>query len=195
VAGAHATVVGVDGGPGAATVVEGASDVGGVGGVGGVGVVEVVDVEVVAGAGDDPGVESTGVVGGVVAAGAGGVGVGAAGVLGVVQSSSAALAVAGTDDATAPFDRVDVLGVLAATVLELVWPSMRCRMVRVDDSCTVPSTLSVVVRSPSFTVAVLKIEGAALDAFLLGLRFANAAAAAPASATQMIVAITTRRLR
>ena len=72
---------------------------------------------------------------------------------------------------------------------------MRCRMVTVDDSCTAPSTLSVVVRSPSFTVAVLKIDGATLDVLALGLRFANAAAAAPASATQMIVAITTRRLR
>ena len=117
VAGAHATVVGVDGGPGAATVVEGASD------VGGVGVVEVVDVEVVAGAGDDPGVESTGVVGGVVAAGAGGVSVGAAGVLGVVQSSSAALAAAGTDEAVAvvePVDRGAALVVLEGTALELV---------------------------------------------------------------------------
>jgi hypothetical protein len=72
---------------------------------------------------------------------------------------------------------------------------MRCRIVRVDDSCTAPSTLSVVVRSPSLTVAVLKIEGAAFDALALGLRLANAAAAAPARATQMIVAITTRRLR
>ena len=72
---------------------------------------------------------------------------------------------------------------------------MRCRMVRVEDSCTAPSTLSLVVRSPSFTVAVLKIEGAVLAALAVGMRFANAATAAPASATQMIVAITTRRLR
>jgi len=72
---------------------------------------------------------------------------------------------------------------------------MRCRTVRVDDSCTAPSTLSVVVRSPVLTVAVLKIEGAALEALAFDLRFASAAAAAPARATQTIVAITIRRLR
>jgi hypothetical protein len=183
VVGSHGTVVEVDDGSVAATVV----DV--------VEVVEVVEVDVVdvvVVVVDDSGVESgidesTGVVVVVVVVGAG--------VLGVVQSSNAALAVAGTEEATVPVDRADVLGVLAATVLELAWPSMRCRMVSVDDSCTAPSTLSLVVRSPSFTVAVLKIDGAVADALVVGLRLANAAAAAPASATQMSVAITTRRLR
>ena len=111
VVGSQGTIVDVDEGTVAASVVGVASDVG---------VVDVVDVEVVVDSGDDPGgAESTGVVGVVVVVAAGG----GAGVLGVVQSSNAALAVAGTDDATVPVepvDRADVLGVLAATVLELV---------------------------------------------------------------------------
>jgi hypothetical protein len=110
VVGSQGTIVDVDEGTVAASVVGVASDVG---------VVDVVDVEVVVDSGDDPGgAESTGVVGVVVVAAGGG-----AGVLGAVQSSNAALAVAGTDDATVPVepvDRADVLGVLAATVLELV---------------------------------------------------------------------------
>ena len=68
-------------------------------------------------------------------------------------------------------------------------------MVSVDANCTTPSTLSVVVRSPVLTVAVLKIEGAALEALGFDLRVTSAAAAAPASATQTIVAIAIRRLR
>ena len=49
---------------------------------------------------------------------------------------------------------------LELDALELVWPSIRCSTVSVDDNCTVPSIFSVVVRSPRVTAAVLKIEGA-----------------------------------
>ena len=140
---------------------------------------------------------STGTVSGVVGV-VGVVGVGDAGGAGGVivgHPIRAALAVEGTDDAVVPVDREGVLGVLACTTLELVWPSMRWRTVRVDDSCTAPSTLSVVVRSPCLTVAVLKIDGGAPAAFVAGLRVIRAAAAPPASARQTTAPITTRRLR
>ena len=74
--------------------------------------------------------------------------------------------------------------VLAGVTLELVCPSIRCRTVIVADSCTDPSTLSVVVRSPRLTMAVLKIEGAAVAAVALGLRLTMTAPTPPTKARQ-----------
>ena len=70
----------------------------------------------------------------------------------------------------------------AGVVLVLVWPSMRWSTLIVDDSWTVPSMRSVVVRSPRLTVAVLKIDGASMVDVAFGLRTAIAIAAPPASA-------------
>ena len=91
------------------------------------------------------------------------------------------------DDSAAGFvERAVVDGVTAAVAagvtLELVWPSMRCSTGNVADNCTMPSTRSVVVRSPVLTVAVLKIDGVWIADDDFGLWMMTATAAPPARA-------------
>jgi hypothetical protein len=164
----------------------------------------VVDVVVVA-AGVVSGVVSgvlSGVVSGVVSGTVVVVVVVSTGIVVVVaeQSSSADALFTGrgVDDPVVLAVLFDV-GVLAeletGVELELVWPSIRCSTVNVEESCTVPSTLSVVVRSPCVTTAVLKIDAAAAATLALGLRAAIAAAAPPAKASRTMTEIARRRLR
>jgi hypothetical protein len=71
---------------------------------------------------------------------------------------------------------------------------MRWSTVNVDDNWTEPSTVSVVVRSPTLTVAVLKVDATVLTASACGFR-ADLTAAVPARARQMASAMMTIRRR
>jgi hypothetical protein len=188
---AGSVVVGAHGSGIAVGTVVGGSD----GEAGGEVPIEVVEIDgVVSGVGIVV-VLSAGTVGGV-----GSVGAAAT----VVPEQSAAGAAAGASSSGA--EKAAVLGeetcgcgvaVDAAGVeleLELVWPGMRWSTVNVDDNWTEPSTVSVVVRSPTLTVAVLKVDATVLTASACGFR-ADLTAAVPARARQMASAMMTIRRR